>query len=144
MFITCWLSLVPDKNHTVMILASMIGELEAVGNLTGLSTSSAIHLTWQAPFSLNITTAEPDVVYCVEIIVNTHYIDREDYSISNCSVLNTNYNFTAENPDPRDSFQFCVTPRSNVEGAKNGTPSVINITLLFESELLLKILHAAS
>ena len=121
----------------------MIGELEAVGNLTGVSTSSAIHLTWHAPFSLNLTTSEPDIVYCVDI-KSFNISNGEDHLVTNCSVFNTHYNFIAENPDPRNLYHLRVTPRSNVEGARNGTPNVINITLSFESKLLHKNLHVAS
>ena len=111
----------------------MIDKLKAVGNLTGVSTSSAIYLTWRPPFSLNLTTAEPDIVYCIDIKL-FNITNGEDHLVSNCSVFNTHYNFIAENPDPL--YHLRVTPRSNVEGAKNGTPSVINITLSFESKLL--------
>ena len=114
----------------------MIGKLEAVGNLAvgNLTGESNIHLTWLPPFSLNLTTAEPDILYSIDIIW-FNSIDGGDHLISNCSVFNPHYNFTMEIPDPRDLFQFRVTPRSNVEGARNGTPNEINITYSLESKL---------
>ncbi len=87
--------------------------------------SSAIQLSWQPPFSLNLTTAEPDIVYCVNVFNIT---DERDYLISNCSVFETYYNFVVENPDPKDTFQFIVTPRSNIEGARSGNTKEINAT----------------
>ena len=114
----------------------MIGKLEAVGNLSSKSMPSSIHLIWQPPFSLNLTTAEPDIVYFVDITqFNSNGIGG--HVVSNCSEYYPHYNFTMKNPDPRDLFQFRVTPRSNVEGASNGTPNEINATFSFESKLLL-------
>ena len=104
----------------------MAGTIQAVSNLAGVSTSSAIVLTWQAPFSLNLTTAEPDIVYCIDIFNITDGEAEADHLINNCSVFEPLYKFTIRNPDPEDLFQFVVTPRSNVEGARNGTPSLIN------------------
>ena len=62
------------------------GTLESVINLTTTSMSSTIHLGWQPPFSLNLTTAEPDIVYCVDVFDIT---DERDHLISNCSVFET-------------------------------------------------------
>ena len=56
----------------------MTGELEAVGNLTSVLTSSVITLMWQLLFSLNLTTAEPDIVHCVDIV----NITNEDIEIN--------------------------------------------------------------
>ena len=55
---------------------------------------------------------------------------------SNCSVLSPSYTFTVENPDPKDEFEFTITPRSNVEGAKNGTLSRIIGRFSLQSKLL--------
>ena len=106
----------------------MTGELEAVGNLTSVSTSSVITLTWQPPFSLNLTTAEPDIVYCVNIVNITNEDIEIDHLISNCSVFETYYNFVIVSPEFEGLFRFIITPRSNVEGAKNGTPNSINVS----------------
>ena len=122
-----------------MNVVCLIGKLEAVGNLavgnlTSESVLSSIYLTWLPPFSLNITTAEPDIVYCIDITC-FNITDGGDHLVSNCSVFTPHYNFTVENPDPRDLFHFRVTPRSNVERARNGTPNEINVTFLFNSKL---------
>ena len=96
-------------------LMTGLGTIEAISNLAVVSTSSAIVLTWQPPFSLNLTTAEPDIIYCIDIF-NMIIIDGEaeaDHLINNCSVFKPFYEFTIENPDPKDLFQFVVTPRNN-------------------------------
>ena len=90
-----------------------LGSLEAVINLTTTSMSSTIQLAWQPPFSLNLTTAEPNIVYCVDIFNITDGWTGRDHLINNCSVFETYYNFAVDNPDPNDLFQFnnssCVT-----------------------------------
>ena len=92
--------------------------------------SSTIQLSWQPPFSLNLTTAEPDIVYCVNVFnIADEGIEREPL-ISNCSVFETYYNFVVENPDTNDHFQLTVTPRSNIEGARSGNTKEINASYM--------------
>lgn len=59
-------------------------------------------------------------------------MDREHLN-SSC-IFELQYNLTMENPNPRDTFQFTVTPRSNVKGAMDGTLRHINASFSFESE----------
>ena len=100
-----------------------LGPLNSVSSINVSSVSSAfITLNWIPPFSLNITTAEPDILYCIDVYNAS--ADTELLLVSNCNVSQPGYTFTVDNPDPRDLFYFIVTPRSNVEGARNGTPSV--------------------
>ena len=80
--------------------------------------------------------AEPDIVYCIDIFNITDGETKGDHSISKCNLFETHYNFTLENPVPRDLFQFIVTPRSNVEGARNGTSKQINAMYLVESKFI--------
>ena len=97
-----------------------------ISDLKVNSTSSTIHLNWKAPFSLNLSAVHPDIVYCLDIFKVS---DLEHHLVSDCSVLDTHYNFVS--PDPRALLQFRVTPKSNVEGATNGTPTD---TYLFKSK----------
>ena len=117
-----------------MYIFDPLGALEAVGSLSSRSTSSFIQLTWKPPFSLNLTTAEPHIVYCVDIFNIVAEEQEKEHLITNCSVFESRYYFTVDNPDPRDHFQFTITPRSKVEGAMNGTSSQINATFSFESK----------
>ena len=95
--------------------------LDSPGNLSATATNTTICISWMPPFSLNLTNADPDIIYCVDVYNVTggglHHLTND------CHVITPTYTFTVENPDPRDQFKFTVTPRSNVEGAKNGTPS---------------------
>ena len=91
-----------------------------------------IILSWEPPFSLDLTTVEPDIAYCVDVynITDGGLVDLS----SNCSILSPSYTFTVENPDPKAEFEFTITPRSNVEGARNGTPSRIIGNFSFQSK----------
>ena len=111
-------------------MSSSLGPHGAVINLTAKMISSAIQLSWQPPFSLNLTTTEPDIVYCVNVFNITEEGMERDHLISNCSVLETYYNFVVENPDPEHLFQLIVTPRSNIIGARSGNTKEINISYM--------------
>ena len=82
--------------------------------------TASISVSWEAPFSLNLTTAEPDIVYCVDVYNVT---EGEDLVESSCDITETSYTFTPDNPNPDHLFDFTVTPRSNVPGSLNGTTS---------------------
>ena len=97
------------------------GVLSSVSSISRVPDTSNIMLTWKPPYSLNLTGVEPDVAYCIDIYNVTD--GAYDHLISTCDVTTTWYTFSVSHPDPRDLFQFTVTPRSNIAGAKNGTPS---------------------
>ena len=92
-------------------------------NIIRIPSVTLILITWEPPFSMNLTNAEPDIVYCVDIFNVTSNRQAENHLISDCSVLDTQYTYTQNYPDPTYAFEVKITPRSNVEGARNGTPS---------------------
>ena len=71
---------------------------------------SVISISWKAPFSLDLTTAEPDIQYCVDV----YNVTEGDLVESRCDITETSYTFTPDNPSPDHLFNFTVTPRSNV------------------------------
>ena len=94
------------------------GQLDSVSNVRVAKNSST--LSWTPPFSLDLTGVDPDIVYCVDIYNIT--CGRRDLVISDCSVTEPSY--TSDDIAPRGYiYEYIVTPRSNVEGARNGTPS---------------------
>ena len=101
------------------------GPPKAVKSVMVYSSLATIILTWEAPFSFDLLAVEPDIAYCIEVYRITKVSDgwREEKLHSNCSVLVTVFSYQCIAPDPTDRFQFIITPRSYVEGAKNGTPS---------------------
>lgn len=79
-------------------------------------------LIWTPPFTLDLTGVDPDIIYCVEVYNIT--CGRRDLIISDCNVTEPSY--TLNGTEAGDIYEYIVTPRSNVEGAKNGTPSRLN------------------
>ena len=79
---------------------------------------TSITVTWDPPFSLNLTTAEPDIQYCVDV-----YTKQNELMQSTCGILATEFIFSPINPNHDDFFIFRVTPRSNINGSLNGTTS---------------------
>ena len=122
--------------YGLLSLQICTGALDAILSLIGSSTSSAITLTWEKPFSLNLTTAEPDIVYCLDIYdikADTGEATRyRGHLVSDCTVFEKTYTFEPDNPDPTKLFHFVVIPRNNVEGAKNGTASSIDMHFSYE------------
>ena len=77
-------------------------------------------LFWRAPFTLNLTNVEPDIVYCVDVYNIT--CGGRELLISDCDVTETSYTSDVIAPNGY-IYEYIVTSRSNVEGAINGTPS---------------------
>ncbi len=99
------------------------GPLHAVADLTVNNIAgncSQLNVTWVAPFSLNLTTAEPDIKYCVDVYNVTY--EREDNLLqSECSITTIQYMFDVAYPV--GTYSFSVTPQSNIDGSLNGTIS---------------------
>ena len=51
--------------------------------VTGIMRDSST-ITWEAPFSLNLTGVDPDIVYCVEVYNITCGVD--DLVVGDCGV----------------------------------------------------------
>ena len=77
-------------------------------------------LVWTAPFSFDLTGVYPDIVYCVEVVNITC---GRSLLISECDVIETSY--TNDVLLPGYIYEYTVTPRSNVEGAQNGTGATV-------------------
>ena len=90
----------------------LLGLLQRVSDIVRNSST----IFWDAPFSLNLTNVDPDIVYCVEVYNITC---GRSLLISECDVMETSY--TNDALLPGYIYEYTVTPRSNVEGASNGT-----------------------
>ena len=88
-----------------------------MSDITRISTT----ITWDPPFSLNLTDIDPDIVYCVEVYNIT--CGRRDLIISDCNVIEPSY--TSDALYEGFLYNLIVTPRSNVDSAQNGTSSII-------------------
>ena len=112
-------------SQPVGIYLNSAGLLNAVGNLKSESLGQVIHLTWDAPFSLDITGVDPDIWYHVDLTV-----DKDSFNISSInpyfitSTVNVS-EFTFKVDDHNNTstsviYEFRVTP---INGAGNGTTS---------------------
>ncbi len=86
-------------------------------NIAG--SCSQLNVTWVAPFSLNLTSAEPDIQYCVDVYNVTE--EEDDLLQSECDISDTQYLFDVAYPV--GTYKFSVTPESNIDGSLNGTTS---------------------
>ena len=98
------------------------GPLESVSNLRVVNEASydSISIAWEAPFSLNLTNAEPDVLYYVDVYNIT---GGGKVIVESVNIADQYYNFSHANLSLSQEFNFTVTPVSNVPGAVNGTNS---------------------
>ena len=99
---------------------SAVGLLHAVSNFRSESHSQVINLTWDAPFSLDITGVDTDIWYRVDM--NVGDINISTYSIS-WIVTIPEFNFTMGDYSGTSTsvvYKFRVTP---INTAGNGTMS---------------------
>ena len=74
-------------------------------------------ITWEAPFSLDLTGVDPDIVYCVEVYNITCGVDA--LVVGDCNV--TEPRFVDNRLQQGYIYRFTITPRSNGQDAQNGT-----------------------
>ena len=87
------------------------------------------NISWGAPFSLDLTNVEPDIVYCVEVYNIT--CGGRELVFGDCDIMETS--FTSDTLQPGYIYEYTVTPRSDVASAQNGT----SLTITGESILTL-------
>ena len=92
------------------------GPLQSVSKLVR-NTST---LSWKPPFSLNLTNAEPDIIYHVEVYNITC---GRSHLISECDVIETSY--TNDALHSGCIYEYIITPRSNVQGAASGESKTV-------------------
>ena len=115
--------------HVLMYLSYILcllifgkGPLESASNLRFVNGAScdSISIAWEAPFSLNLTNAELDVLYYVDVYNIT---GGEEVMVESVNIPDQYYTFSHANLSLNHEFKFTVTPVSNVPGAVNGTNS---------------------
>ena len=131
----CILYLIPVLYCTLHLCVhtSFAGLLDAVSNFKSESLGKVIHLTWDAPFSLDITGVDPDIWYRVEFTVNgTHSLGKYSKTVNI-----PEFNFTMGDHNHTNTsviYQFRVTP---INGAGNGIASAPVTGYFGECELLM-------
>jgi hypothetical protein len=76
-------------------------------------------IAWEAPFSLDLTGVDPDIIYCVEVYNITCGVD--DLVVGDCNVTEPYFKFADNRLQQGYIYRIAITPRSNGQGAQNGT-----------------------
>ena len=101
--------------------SSCSGPLSAVTDLETISSTNSVVLSWNAPWSLNVTGFEHDIWYSVVIQNVTDEDNPTDILCTKCTnITETQFIFTPEYPSPNDVYNFTVIP---VNGAGEGERS---------------------
>ena len=103
------------------------GLLDAVSSPKTVPRCQVIHLTWDAPTTLDITGVDPDIWYRVDIAV-------DNITLSTSSVNVSKFNFTMNSTSTSVIYEFRVTP---INGAGNGTTSAPVTGYFSRRELLM-------
>ena len=99
------------------------GLLSAVGSLNITASDSTLSLTWEPPFTLDITNVDPDITgYCVDVINSTSLVTLH----SECGINTTMFTY----PLPDDSIHctvvlFNVVPHNIVGPGESAAKSYI-------------------
>ena len=96
---------------------NIAGPLQKIMNLDIDINSNILELSWDAPFSLDLTNVDPDIIYYVQVINTT----CGDGSITFRNGTITEIELNLFGYSQHHTYEVTITPRSNVEGAKNGT-----------------------
>ena len=82
-------------------------------------------ITWEAPFSLDLTGVDPNIVYCVEVYNITCGVD--DLVVSDCNV--TEPHIFNNGLQQGYIYRIVIVPRSNGRDSRNGTSNTKEGTL---------------
>ena len=106
----------------------LVGLLDAVRSLSSTANSTPISVTWEPPFTLDITGEDPDITgYCVDVINSTSSVTLH----SQCGITETEFTYLIpESYCYSTTFSFSITPLNIVGRGEEAT--------LFYREHLLK------
>lgn len=79
-------------------------------------------ISWDSPTSLDLTNISPDIAYCLEVYNITCGV--RDLLLNDCNLFEDYY--TNSIFDPAYIYEINITPRSNIDGAENGTTVTVN------------------
>ena len=111
----------------------IVGKLKSVGRLqvnTNNSSTSAF-ISWTAPFSLDVTDEEPDIMYTLRVCVMNMTKKSSRNDTAPCTnyreIVDTNYTYelSPEHLSPSVHYLFTVIPYN---GAGQGKPSHTLVT----------------
>ncbi len=93
-------------------------------------TESSFQISWQPPFSLDLTNAEPDIIFIVTLVeVNGESLNQTTTQVN---LPDKEYQqYTVNYAEPIQSLTLIVIPRSNVDNINviNGDSSVVTMAV---------------
>ena len=112
----------------IIKLLILIGLLNEVKDVNVSINCSSITLTWQPPFSLDITNTDPDMIFCVEVYNVSEGERTPLHHLGRCSIVASQYTLLTSNSVLESvlEYQFIITA-VNIVG--RGAPSApIDVT----------------
>ena len=101
------------------------GPPEAVSNMRVQKSGKDLIVTWQAPFTLDVTGVEDDLLYSLNITDITNDTQTIPVACDKChNLTETNYTFSPRDTLLEHSFNFTVTPYN---GAGKGQPHTTSL-----------------
>ena len=104
------------------------GVLTPPKNISLKLTPQTLQLTWEPPYSLDITNVEPDILnYIVHILVYTTSSDSATETSMTVSAYNTQYTVVREHPQSCKVMEFTVSA-VNAAGESNvSNPAKVSV-----------------
>ena len=105
------------------------GPPDAVSDLRVESRGYHLMVTWQAPFSLDVTGVEYDITYSLLISNVTNETRPTAVSCAVCrNLTHPNFTFSPPHPLPGHTFTFTVTPQNGAGGGPQSHPVTATLT----------------
>ncbi len=98
------------------------GVLDGVRNIS--RTPEINLISWHPPKSANLSNAEPDIAFCLEVYNTT--CGNGNSLINLCDLMEPRYIYGNDELHPHKTYGLTVIPRSNIEGASNGSAATKN------------------
>ena len=115
------------KSDAICIVRFFLGPLSAATGLTATHNATSITISWEAPWSLDVTGVDHDIWYSVLIQNVTDENNPTPISCTDCTnITETVYTFTPDHLSPCHVYKFSVTP---FNGAGQGEGSNYYSTL---------------
>ena len=104
------------------------GVLAPPKNVSLKLTPQTLQLTWEPPYSLDITNVEPDILnYIVHILVHTTDSDSATETSTTVSAYNSQYTVVREHPQSCKVMEFTVSA-VNAAGESNvSNPAKVSV-----------------
>ena len=125
-----WVSVcvMPSTNLGALIS----GPLSAATGLTATHNATSITISWEAPWSLDVTDVDPDIWYSVLIQNVTDENNPTPISCTDCTnITETVYTFTPDHLSPCHVYNFSVTPFNGAGQGEDNFIKIISMLLVF-------------